>query len=35
MNDDNKPPALGWVVSDLVTAVVLVWIAFQLVGGWL
>jgi len=35
MNDDEKPPALGWVVSDLLTAAVLVWLAFQLVMGWL
>ena len=35
MNNDDKEPALGWVVSDLVTAAVLVWLAFQLVMGWL
>ncbi len=35
MNNDEKPPALGWVVSDLVTAVVLVWLCVQLVAGWL
>lgn len=35
MNNDEKPPALGWVVSDILTAVVLVWICVQLVWGWL
>ena len=36
MNDDkDMPPALGWVVSDAVSAAVLVWLAFQLVMGWL
>lgn len=36
MNDDkDAPPALGWVVSDGVSAAVLVWLAFQLVMGWL
>jgi hypothetical protein len=34
MNDD-KEPALGWVVSDILTAVVLVWLCVQLVMGWL
>ena len=34
MNNDEKP-ALGWVVSDAISAAVLVWLAFQLVWGWL
>lgn len=34
MNNDEKP-ALGWVVSDLIAAVVLVWLCVQLVMGWL
>ena len=35
MNNDERPPALGWVVSDAITAAVLVWLCVQLVMGWM
>lgn len=31
----DEKPAVGWIVCDLSVAVVLVWLAFQLVMGWL